>query len=276
MTVCEDNNGTKIAENIVMGNEDSEEATPAVAIATSGSYNNEDEVKSMMRAQKESDTYVLAEDVYAFIFVAPVFSVPFFFSLYVIATKIIVYFILIKGINDDDFDELIPSTTTAKFFLIPVAVAMQEDLIHSFFCAANISYSPSVLEISKSATKPKLGLSFLLRTFDGAFSLIVNFYLMLTTATTLGVFLNFAALGFLQSIDDVFYELVTKGFFGDAMEHMATLCKQVEFPRRSGDDNAKLGCLRVSHLDGVFFALTLFICIVIYALHTAYFAMYLA
>ena len=86
---------------------------------------------------------------------------------------------------------------------------MQADLMHAFFCFANVMYDPSILETtSTSATKFKLYISFLLRTFDGLFSLTVNFYLMLVTAETLSVFTNFAALYFLQDIDDVFYGLV--------------------------------------------------------------------
>jgi len=220
--------------------------------------------RSLMKSKKETDTYDLAEDVYAFIFVAPVLSLPFFFSFYVIAIKIIIYSILFTDIHIDDVTGASQTATAAKFFLIPVALSMQGDLMHSFFCMANLNYCPQVLKVSKSATKTKLLLSFLLRTIDGMFSLAVNFALMLTTQSTLSVFTNFAALYFLQDIDDVFYGLVELGFFGDLMEHWSTVCKSVTLPRRTGADNRKCGFLRISHLDSIMFALFLVILLIGY------------
>ena len=223
-------------------------------------------IKSIMRSKKENDRYELDEDVYSFIFVAPICSMPFLFSCYVVALKLIVFGILSTDINYTGFVVDKASATVAKFFLIPVAIAMQEDLMKSYFCAANITYCPSILKISKSSTKGKLLFSLFLRTVDGIFSLAVNFFVMLTSDTVLSVFLNFAALQFLQSIDDVFYELVAQGFFGDGMEHMSTLCKRISFPRRTGNDNEKKFCffLRISHLDTIMFGFTFLICLAIY------------
>jgi len=223
-------------------------------------------IHSMMQSKKESDSYDLAEDVYAFMFVCPVFSTPFLFSLYVYATKIIIYSILVGDINYEDVDGASKSATAAKFFLIPVALSMQGDLMHFLFSLANTSYSPEVLKISTSATKPKLFFSFLLRFIDGAFSLVVNFYLMLTTETTLSVFTNFAALYFLQDIDDVFYGLVEKGFFGDGMEHWSTVCKSVTLPRRTSADNQGCGSIRISHLDSLSFLVIFIALLVVYGL----------
>jgi len=225
---------------------------------------------SAMISKRKTDTYDLAEDVYAFMFVCPVLSTPFIFSMYVWAIKIIIYSILVSDINYTEEDDTYKTATAAKFFLIPVALSMQGDLMHAFFCMANLSYSPEVLKISESATKPKLLFSFLLRLADGFFSLAVNFYLMLTTDDTLGVFTNFAALYFLQDIDDVFYGLVELGFFGDGMEHWSTVCKSVTLPRRSDADNKGCGSLRISHLDSVMFFTVFVILLIFYFLFIGY------
>lgn len=80
----------------------------------------------------------------------------------------------------------------------------------------------------------------------------VNFAVLLATNTVLGVCLNFATLLFLQDIDNKFYELVKLGLFGETMEYMTTICEQISFPRRSGEDNHKFcNCLRISHLDTI-------------------------
>lgn len=244
---------------------DIEEMVSTSTIARPGSNNSAVlSVKSLMRSKKADDTFELQEDMYALIFVAPVFSGPFLFASYVITLKLIIYGILVSDISWSDVESASISAWSAKFFLIPVALSMQADLMHVFFCLANVLYCPSILETSSSATKSKLYLSWMLRCVDGIFSLCVNFFLMLVTAETLSVFTNFAALYFLQDIDDVFYGLVQLGFFGDKLEYMSQLCAGIEFPRREGTANGKFLCFRISHMDSILWALAFVILTVIY------------
>ena len=51
----------------------------------------------------------------------------------------------------------------------------------------------------------------------------------------MSLFLNFAALGFLQSIDDVAFHLAANGYLGDKLEDICTLVKNSSLPRRVGD-----------------------------------------
>jgi hypothetical protein len=207
----------------------------------------------------------LDEDVYAFILVAPVTSVPFLYSLGVIIIKYLIYGVLLVGIGEksEDYHTSVPKVQAVKFLLIPVAISMQEDLIHVYAYAANLKYDKKVLKISPSATRAKLLLSMLLRVTDGLLSLSVNFLVMLQTHdSVIQVFLNFAALHFLQSIDDVFFLLLQKGFFGDEMEHLTSECKKVSFPRRKTDGITK-------KFDTFLFTLTLVVLIVIYSVITA-------
>jgi len=148
-----------------------------------------------------------------------------------------------------------------KFFLIPVAIAMQSDLMEVYAGISNVKYDKSVMEISNYATFWKFNLSYLLRFFDGILSLSVNFGVMLETNDVLGVFLNFAALHFLQDIDNVFYVLVEKGFFGDSMEHMSHVCKQIQWPRRRGTN--KLSVI-LTELDSICFGITLVVCLALF------------
>merc|ERR1712238_67049 len=180
---------------------------------------------------------------------------------------IIVYSLLYTDINFNIEESGAKTAMAAKFFLIPVALSMQTDLMNSFFLLANLSYSPEVLKVSTSATKPKLFLSFLLRFLDGLFSLAVNFKLMMIQDEGLSIFTNFAALYFLQDIDDIFYGLVELGFFGDGMEHWSTVCKSISLPPRTGADNKFLGAFRMSHLDSGLW-LICFIALLIYYFYT--------
>ncbi len=207
----------------------------------------------------------LSEDVYAFIVGAPVFSAPFIYALTVILIKYLVYSILCMGIanSSEDFYASPVKVQAVKFLLIPVAISMQEDLIHVYANAGNLKYDKKVLAVSQDATKSKLVLSFFLRLIDGLFSLSVNFLVMLQThAHVRQVFLNFAALHFLQSIDDVFFLLLSKGFLGDGMEIMTERCKQIIFPRRMTNSCAK-------DVDTILFILTFVIMVAVYGIVTS-------
>ena len=98
-------------------------------------------------------------------------------------------------------------------------------------------------------------LSYFLRFIDGLASLAVNFCVMLQTQDVLGVLLNFAALHFLQDIDDIFYVLVEQGFFGEGMEEMTAICKKITWPRRHHNDKSRVSSI-VMQLDTVLFFLT--------------------
>ena len=236
-------------------------------------------VQSQMLSYKQQGSYDIPEDVYAFITVAPVCSAPFMFACTVILIKYLVYGTLLWDIKRQGLyqlqlqdDNLNQDDTTAdrvatavKFFLIPVTVAMQEDLMAVYAGLANARYDPKVLEISEAATKAKFVLAYLLQLIDGMLSLSVNFLKMFTERDILDVFLNFAALHFLQDIDDVFYALVEKGFFGDDMEHMSTVCKQISWPRRSGTTKCSQF---LSNLDSLLFGITFLVCLVFYFLIT--------
>jgi hypothetical protein len=223
-------------------------------------------IQSQMLSYKQQGSFDLPEDVYSFITVAPFCSFPFLFACGVIGIKYVVYATLLSKITREEFsydDEKI--ATAVKFFLIPVTVAMQEDLMAVYTGLANARYDPKVLEISEAATKAKFSLAYILQLIDGLLSLSVNFLKMFSTSDIMEVFLNFAALHFLQDIDDVFYALVEKGFFGDDMEHMATVCKQISWPRRTGSTPFSKF---MTKLDSILFGTTFLICVILFIVIT--------
>lgn len=230
-------------------------------------------IHSEMLSYKQQGSYDLPEDVYSFITVAPICSAPFLFACGVIGIKYIVYGTLLMGLKykefrltEDDYEgpgigNDAKISIAVKFFLIPVTVAMQEDLMAVYAGLANARYDPKVTEISDAATKTKFAIAYFLQLIDGLLSLTVNFLKMFSTPDILDVFLNFAALHFLQDIDDVFYALVEKGFFGDDMEHMATVCKQISWPRRAGTNEFSQF---LTNLDSILFGSTFLICVGLY------------
>jgi hypothetical protein len=186
----------------------------------------------------ELEHFELGEDVYSLIFISPVRSASFIFAAYMIALKLTLFTFLAIDLHErsgGEFDSKAPLIRATQFFLLPVAVAMQEDLIYVYTRIANIRYDKRILEKSPAATERKFALSFLLRFLDGLYSLIINFVLLLITDDVLSLFLNFAALGFLQSIDDVAFSLAGNGYLGDRMEDNCTIVKTSSLPRRVGD-----------------------------------------
>ena len=175
--------------------------------------------------------------------------------------KIVLYSLLALDLwsqSGGRFDEGNTLIRTTQFFLLPVAVALQEDLIHVYTRIANIRYDKRILQTSPAATEFKFALSFLLRFCDGLYSLIINFVLLLITDEVLALFLNFAALGFLQSIDDVAFHLAKHGYLGDRMEDNCVTVIESSLPRRVGD------CFTNS-LDTVLFVATYAVMVLIFA-----------
>ena len=232
------------------------------------SKNRRATITRIMNAKKLKDRIPLGENIYSLMVVSPIYSWPFLFSVLVILGKLTILGILLSDINFRDLQEEDIKVSVVKFCLIPVAVAMQEDMIDSFFFLANAIYCPSIMEHSPVATKHRLVFSYVVRIFDGVLSLFCNFFIMLITATTKDVFLNFAALQFLYSIDDVFYELVIQGFFGDSMESLSKVCKDITLSRRPGTNNEKILGIRISSMDTILFCVSCLICYIIYAVLT--------
>jgi len=226
-------------------------------------------IKRIMHAQKEEEEIGMGENVYSLLLVSPLLGWSWFFCMTVIFIKLAILCILLSDIDlDIDFTEEV-KVTVVKGFLVPVAVTMQEDMMASFFFFANVMYNPEAIKISDVATKGRLYFCYTLRTIDGILSLFCNYFIMLMTERTLDVFLNFAALQFLYNIDDVFYEMAMKGFFGNDLEDHAAMVSKITLKRRVGKkDNSRILCLRISWLDTVLYFFSLTICFLIYGVVT--------
>ena len=149
-----------------------------------------------------------------------------------------------------------------KLIMIPVAVAMQEDLITVYYNVANKKYDALTYKGNTSATESKWILCNLLRLIDGLMSLAVNFAVMLFYDKVLDIFLGFTALHFLQFIDDVVYELAEKGFFGKNMEQATIACKIITFTRRAHTANK---CNNfITNLDTILLFSSVGVCYLVY------------
>ena len=224
-------------------------------------HNNRQQQEEDGLYNPEIERFELGDDVYSLIFISPVRTFPFFFGICAFLLKVILYSFLAYDLylqsGGGAFGSKDPLIRATQFFLIPVAVAMQEDLIHVYTRIANIRYDPQIQEQSPAATEFKFALSFMLRYVDGLYSLIINFVLLLITDDGLSLFLNFAALGFLQSIDDVAFHLAANGYVGDNMEDKCALVRTIDLPKRVGDRFT-------NSLDSILFLATYAVMLAIY------------
>lgn len=202
----------------------------------------------------------LPEDVYTLGFCNEIGGEAFYYALYVYLLKICFFtFLVLEGVTTlRDTPKLVPSENAmllaAQFLMLPVAVTIQSDLISTIFIVANLKYSKEITKEFPFATKWKFYASNFCRGLDGFFSLAVNFVVLLTAADILAVFLNFAALQFLQTIDDMALELAVSGYLTDTLEEKANKAKEIELPR----NHSKF----LRSLDTVLFVITI-VCLII-------------
>jgi len=207
----------------------------------------------------------LTEDIYSFILACSFDSFQFWVAIYFICVKYLCFIVVLVNLNDTlkyqgEVDEL--GALATKFVMIPVSVAMQEDLITVYYNVANKKYDALTHKRNIHATETKWILCNLLRAIDGLLSMAVNFCVMLYGDGVMVIFSNFAALHFLQFIDDVIYELAEKGFFGHAMEQATIACKVITFTRRTTTGNSFNNF--VINLDTILLCASAILCFLIY------------
>ena len=206
----------------------------------------------------------LTEDIYSFVLACSYFSLEFWTAIYFILVKYLCYGVVFMNLTKETYtgEGQYPRVLATKLIMIPVAVAMQEDLITVYYNVANKRYDALTYKGNIYATESKWILSNVLRAIDGLMSLAVNFGVMLLEIDLLSIFLSFAALHFLQFIDDVIYELAEKGFFGHKLEQATIACKIITFTRRTQSGNQ---CNNfVTNLDTILLLGSMAICLAIY------------
>ncbi|KAL9178846.1 hypothetical protein ACHAXT_003977 [Thalassiosira profunda] len=194
--------------------------------------------------------YELADltlDVYNMFFLSGFVSQAFVYSLAVLITKSALYVLLTIDFARNKqfpFEQNIEADYTvqiAQFFLIPVAIVNQEELIASFFIFAHLKYSPEILQrhpgAYKWSTEISLSAEFVIahtaRFFDGLMFLILNTGVMLLEVRdVLQIFLNFAALQFLQSIDNIALEVCLNGYWTQSLQEAAQDVVDMKFAYR--------------------------------------------
>jgi hypothetical protein len=208
--------------------------------------NSEERARVFNLLQKEADLtddeefVLIQDDVYNMFFLSNTGGQAFFYCIYVLSLKLALYtFLALDAVPDlqtarlKDGSEKVESTVlAAQFLMLPVAVAMQEDLIATYYLFANIRYCPTVRLVSPDARKWKYSMANTMRGIDGMYSLFINFVVLMTADSILPLFLNFAALQFLQTIDNIALQLAASGYLSEQLEHVALTVKATKLPKK--------------------------------------------
>lgn len=141
-------------------------------------------------------------------------------------------FLMIDAVDQPIPDDLQRKVLLAQFLMLPIAVAIQEDLTAFFFTIANMEYSTQIQAVFPGASVQKYYAANFFRGLDGFYSLLVNFVILLKAETVLSLFLNFAALQFLQTIDNIALHLCIDGYLFERLEHIAHQVTRVKLPRK--------------------------------------------
>lgn len=205
----------------------------------------------------------IEDDVYNMFFLADTCSQPYWFAFGVWILKLaLIIIIAIDLYTTGEFPKSADVPTPVKItqiLLLPVNVMVQEELITTFFVYANCKWSKSILELSPGASKTKFHLSNIMRFVDGLAFLFINTTLLFQATNVLGAFLNFAALQFLSSIDNVALHLARDGYLTESLEVVAGDVLLMKLPKNHSET------LQV--LDSVLIAITYVITLVAWVLY---------
>lgn len=214
----------------------------------------EDELKSIQSSlqdltkdiKDDDDKWVsIVDDTYSMFFLSFIGGPAFYFSAYVFVLKMALFTLLTISILeiDDKFParaEMDTKVIVAQALILPVAVAMQEDLMSSIFMITNVKYHPNIRDSNPGANKLKFFISCACRFVDGMYSLTVNFIVLITATQVKELLLNFAALQFLQSIDNLALQMAEDGFLGERLEEVGSNVKKAKLPLKTNEFSRSL------------------------------------
>jgi len=193
---------------------------------------------------KEEDMVPLEEDVYNMLFIAHGVgrkagrdhsgAARFAFLIWIIKLGLNIFLLIDlygeRGHIFPDSSEVASHVRFAQLFLIPVNIAVQEEIVISFWLFANVRYCDEVKKFHPGATQTQFRIANTMRFIDGFMFLFVNSTLLFQAKKVLEAFLNFAALQFIFSIDNVAFELARMGYLTVRLEQVANEVSETKLP----------------------------------------------
>ena len=183
------------------------------------------------------DTVRLSRDIYSILFVTNPRRHPFAFAIMVFAFQIFVLALVCIDVIDlqNTFNPLdIPAgvnaaVRAAQFIAILVSVATQDDLITAINWLHN-GYPSKTVHLDEGGVFWQWVLAVSLRFFQGSLCLATTFILIMQANDVVGLFLDFLALTFISTLDDIMFALARDGYFSHKLKKEAKYVMSVRVP----------------------------------------------
>jgi Ca2+-binding EF-hand superfamily protein len=215
-------------------------------------------MRDLLGVEDDDDMAELSDDVYSMFFLADMFSQSFWYAWFIFVLKQTLIMMIAVDVYANrtfpDNSEVPKTVRFSQLLLMPVNFALQEELVMTFFIYGNLKWHQAILQLNPNAYKWKYHLGNLFRFMDGLSFLFINTSVMLQATDILGMFLNFAALQFLQSIDNVALSLAKRGYLTEPLEDVAKRVEEMKLPRNNNES--------LQLLDSVMMATTFIILLI--------------
>jgi len=194
----------------------------------------------------------LSRDVYSLMYFSAPCSIASALALFTFGAQVVILTLIVIDIVDPDSDNPlnIPAGASAvvrvaQFFAVLIAVATQDDLITSFTefhlgCRRGAltgveasSDGPDTVPGAPGGAKWQWLLSVLSRALQGGYCLVVTFFLIIQSVDVVGLFLDFLAVTFVSTLDDVTFALAREGYFGKRLRAETLEMTKLKVPSES-------------------------------------------
>ncbi len=182
----------------------------------------------------------MKQDIYNMLFLEKSCGPAFFFALFSIFFQYVILgflmYDLLKPNSSHNFLGIPAGVTeivaVAQAFGVILAVLSSHDLLDAL-AFLDIIFHRQIFDIVPNATRCSWFFTWLLKFTEGSASLLVTFILILKSETVLELFQNFAAVSFVFTIDNLFFELAKNGFFGDRVAEGAFSTSVITLPKNA-------------------------------------------
>jgi len=121
----------------------------------------------------------------------------------------------------------------SQYFAIALAVFMEENITTSLSMLLHILFD-NKLDVHHNVPKRIILIGSCGKFLIGYFSLFISLIIAIQSSKVIDLFANFAGMYFIGSVDNIFFQLVDDGYFGETLENRAEYVKDKRLPHHRG------------------------------------------
>ncbi|CAB9509241.1 expressed unknown protein [Seminavis robusta] len=187
-------------------------------------------MQSKFLNQDESKEKLLPQDTFSFIIIAETCTIPFIISLTIFVLQLTIFILVLldlaaQGEPGNIFG--VPANVSGQlratqFIAVLVAVLTQGDLRVALTLARD-GFTKEFHAAFRHTAEWKFRLAVVTRAASGTIGLVVVFVLIITSSSVVGLLLDFTAVEFVSSIDELCFFLAKQGFLGTGCKHYSAI-----------------------------------------------------